>query len=304
MFSRSSHDSLKLTFNDEFPRSDINRKDDDHCTSLVPIFPVYSNTEFLPTAYLQLPISESFEKPRAMLPFTQLLSPQLQPSCIIHEKLSYEYVYDGFKQSQIQDDFNEGVVNVNDSKMISNDEASASISESFYGSYYSTPPLTQDEHFNVSESELGTVDESFQLEPEPEPKRKRKLVEQGIKTQVEELNDTSKSLKKPKLETVMISGIKQTTKLKDPKKKFACNYSDCKHQFTRKYRLTEHILKIHKGLVFSYDCKSCDASYQSKENLKRHSVIHSLKYVCKFCDKVIDRKKRFDEHLVKCKGNK
>lgn len=81
-------------------------------------------------------------------------------------------------------------------------------------------------------------------------------------------------------------------------KPFKCSL--CTSSFTRKTRLTEHINRVHLGKVFHFQCQECGTRLSSKENLTRHSIVHTDKFKCLKCNRRFDRSYRFQRHLEKC----
>lgn len=89
-----------------------------------------------------------------------------------------------------------------------------------------------------------------------------------------------------------------TKSFKTIDKRFKC--PKCSSSFTRKTRLTEHNNRVHMGKIFQFQCSECDTRLSSKENLNRHSIVHTDRFKCNKCNKRFDRICRFQKHLDKC----
>lgn len=87
--------------------------------------------------------------------------------------------------------------------------------------------------------------------------------------------------------------------------RFRCDFEECKQSYKRKEKLSQHFTSHFTGEL---TCKQCNATFTSKESLKRHLLIHENKrqFKCPHegCDKTFNTRDGFNSHKTVHSENK
>lgn len=59
-----------------------------------------------------------------------------------------------------------------------------------------------------------------------------------------------------------------------------------------------------KEMPFKCSIEGCNRAYDTKKSLRQHERDHNAEFYCPNCPASFTRKRRFDDHVVKCNGLK
>ena len=79
--------------------------------------------------------------------------------------------------------------------------------------------------------------------------------------------------------------------------KYHCK--ECNKELSDKYRLRDHVKRIHEGGLKLVHCDICDKSFTSKSDLRKHkdSTHDGITYPCNVCQRPFSRKENLGLHM-------